>query len=185
MNIPNDVLKIVLVKSSFYVNGILSIFFIFDNHFLLKAFFTETESFNHFLSYVSLCKVSVCRNMLVQKQQSSNIQKVKTWGYAVWYICLRMVPNQKYLLRLPHASLQMALFWILLRSFILSLIHHMPIEHYKQKKTFGPFVVFQGGVDSLMQFHKIWIPNFFLYDKSRVKWKYPSNLILWYIKSWK
>ena len=76
----------------------------------------------------------------------------------------------------------MALFWILLRSFILSLIHHMPIEHYKQKKTFGPFVVFQGGVNSVMQFHRIWISNLFLYDKRRLKWKYPSNLTMWYIK---
>ena len=55
-------------------------FFMWENHFLLKTFFTETKAFNQLISFVSLCKVSVYRNMLVQKQQSSNIQKVKTWS---------------------------------------------------------------------------------------------------------
>ena len=76
MNIPNDrSSKLYLWSQVSMSMEFYQFFFIWENHFLLKTFFTETKSFNHFLSYVSLCKVSVYRNMLVQKQQSSNIQK--------------------------------------------------------------------------------------------------------------
>ena len=52
-------------------------FFIWENHFLLKTFFTETKSFNHFLSYVSLCKVSVHRSQKSKKNAGSKAAKFK------------------------------------------------------------------------------------------------------------